>query len=146
MAGNEGERPPSHLSEETRRLLSQMAAEQADATGSTNILELTGDSVFEIMGLGTSKDPSYPRRLTFESEPWSLELEVTDSGTRRSLDGSLRGGQPGQVITVRLAEASMQATLDQHAKFHLPDVAPGAMSLTWETPEHGHFETGWVSI
>lgn len=146
MAGNEGERPPSHLSEETRRLLSQMAAEQAYAPGSPNILELTGDSVFEIMGLGTSKDPSYPRRLTFESGPWSLELDVTNTGTRRSLDGSLRGRQLGQIITVRLAEASIHATLDNQAKFHLPDVAPGAMSLTWETPDHGRFETSWVSI
>ncbi|MBI1844776.1 MAG: hypothetical protein HYR89_09240 [Actinobacteria bacterium] len=152
MAGNEGgmaeesERAPTEVAADARRVLARMASEKVGKAGATSVVDLTVDSVLELVGLGTVADPSYPRRLTFEGARWRLDLDVTHLGERRSMEGALRSGGAGQVLTVRQAGATTRIVLDDQGRFRIEDLLPGPVSVTWEASDQGQIETSWVSI
>ncbi len=142
---DEGERAPTEVAADVRRLLARIASEKVGKVGATSVVDLTVDSVLEVVGLGTAADPSYPRHLTFEGARWRLDLDVTHLGERRSMEGALRGGTC-QVLTVRQAGATTPIVLDDEGRFHLDDLCPGPVSLTWEAADQSSIETTWVSI
>ncbi len=144
---NGGERVPTRVTDDVRRLLARVRSEKPEDAGlATTVVDLTVDSVLEVVGLGTAADPAYPRHLTFEVALWRLDLDILHHGGQCCMKGELRAGSLGQVITVRQAGATRSVQLDDQARFHLDDLVPGPVCLCWEDPGRGSVETTWVSI
>lgn len=143
---NGSERTPSHVTDDVRRLLAQLRSEKREDAGPATVVDLTVDSVLEMVGLGTDADPAYPRHLTFEDDRWRLDLDISHRGGHRCMDGELQAGSIGQALTVRQAGATKPVLLDGQARFHLDDLVSGPVSLAWEDPDVGSVETTWVSI
>lgn len=144
--GNGDEEAPDHVAAETRFLLARMASEKVADVGKSKVIDLTVDSVLEIMALGTESDPSFPRTLTFEGSGWQLEVAVIRQGGRRNLKGSLREGTAGQELRIRQARATTRVVLDEQNSFEVQGLMPGPVSLIWLSSDQSPVETSWVSI
>lgn len=106
------------------------------------LAELTADSVFSGAGVRAA---DAARLLTFEAPALEVEVEVTQVGATRRLNGQLvPAGEAA--VTVRWADGSVRVDADQLGRFAVAGVPAGAVSIEVRRSAVQPIVTSWVSI
>jgi hypothetical protein len=113
------------------------------------LAELAGDSADSHSQAAVVRASRGPRSLTFEAPGLTVQLEVTDVGTRRRLIGQLIPAQRA-VVTVRHQHGETVATeADELGRFRADDVPAGLSSLRCHLAGTGEDEfvvTDWIRL
>ena len=106
---------------------------------------LTYDSAFEGGAAelaGTRSEPASIRYLTFTSERFTVEIEVTDE----ALLGQLVPSGPGQVEVCAADGTVVMAALDQAGGFTIRPVPRGSFRLCYHATNGANVLTNWVML
>ena len=110
------------------------------------LAELLHDSSSEPALAGVRADEA-TRVLSFAGERLSVEVEVSGSGSARTLIGQLVPGVAARV-EIRHADRVTTVTSDERGRFTAADVPAGSVSLRClvDTPGHRALATPWMPI
>ncbi len=109
-------------------------------TVDAELAEIIGDPADDKKLAGV-RSPQAPELLTFEAPSLTVEVEVLERGTVRSLLGQLVPPTPGEV-QVRHGAGTTTVAADEVGRFRVDDVAPGPVSLRCAA-EARVVETDW---
>jgi hypothetical protein len=109
------------------------------------LASLSYDSAFEgteAEFAGARSEPASLRYLTFTSERFSLEIEVTDE----ALLGQLVPSGPGQVEVCAVDGTVATALIDQAGGFTIRPVPRGSFRLCCQATSGANILTNWVML
>jgi hypothetical protein len=111
------------------------------------LAELLSDSVVDDEVLAHVRSSDGVRAVRFETDGFTIELDILGEGANRTLVGQLVPAGTAE-IEVQTSEAPQTVDADTHGRFRAENVPEGRMRLrvTGHPAAPGPAETSWITI